>query len=109
VWALLAFDSPPALLGSTRVVWGFGLRHTVDFDHIAAIENASRRLMPDGQRQIAVSLFFSLGHSTVVILAKLVVVLAQGWFLARFSLLGGRGGLAETFNPITIDGISNPA
>ncbi len=90
-WALLAFGGSPALLGSALIAWGFGLRHAVDADHIAAIDNVSRRLMQGGQRPIGIGLFFSLGHSAVVVLAGLVVVLAQGWFRSRLGLLAGWG------------------
>ena len=90
-WALLAFGASPALLGSALIAWGFGLRHAVDADHIAAIDNVTRRLMQDGERPIAVGLFFSLGHSTVVVLAGLLIVLAQGWFRAHADLLAGWG------------------
>ncbi len=90
-WALLAFRGAPALLGSALIAWGFGLRHAVDADHIAAIDNVTRRLMQQGRRPIGVGLFFSLGHSTVVVLAGLAVVLAQGWFRSRLGLLAGWG------------------
>ncbi len=90
-WALLAFGASPALLGSALIAWGFGLRHAVDADHIAAIDNVTRRLMQAGERPIAVGLFFSLGHSTVVLLAGLLIVLAQGWFRAHADLLAGWG------------------
>ena len=90
-WALAAFGGSPALLGSALIAWGFGLRHAVDADHIAAIDNVSRRLMQGGQRPIGIGLFFSLGHSTVVVLAGLAVVLAQGWFRSRLDLLAGWG------------------
>ena len=87
----MAFGGSPALLGSALIAWGFGLRHAVDADHIAAIDNVTRRLMQQGQRPIGIGLFFSLGHSTVVVLAGLLVVLAQGWFRSRLGLLAGWG------------------
>ena len=90
-WALLAFGDSPALLGSALIAWGFGLRHAVDADHIAAIDNVSRRLMQQGRRPIGIGLFFSLGHSTVVVLAGLVVAVAQGWFRSRLGPLAGWG------------------
>jgi high-affinity nickel-transport protein len=43
-----------------------GMRHAFDADHIAAIDNTTRRLMADGQRPVSVGFWFSLGHSTVV-------------------------------------------
>jgi high-affinity nickel-transport protein len=73
VWAWIAFADRPALLASSLLAWVFGLRHAVDADHIAAIDNVVRKLMRDGQRPLAVGLYFSLGHSTVVALACIAV------------------------------------
>jgi high-affinity nickel-transport protein len=58
------------------LAWVFGLRHAVDADHIAAIDNVVRKLMQDGRRAQSVGFWFSLGHSTVVILACLVIALS---------------------------------
>jgi high-affinity nickel-transport protein len=69
--ALLAFRGYPLLLGSCLLAYSFGLRHAVDADHIAAIDNVTRKLMQSGQRPVTVGLMFSLGHSTIVILATL--------------------------------------
>src|ERR1700716_2630472 len=66
-WALLAFHGYPVLLGTAFLAYSFGLRHAVDADHIAAIDNVTRKLMQDGRRPLTVGLFFSLGHSTIVI------------------------------------------
>jgi high-affinity nickel-transport protein len=68
-WALLVFRSQPILLGTALLAYGFGLRHAVDADHIAAIDNVTRKLMQEGKRPVSVGFFFALGHSTVVILA----------------------------------------
>jgi high-affinity nickel-transport protein len=72
-WAWQAFADRPALLGTALLAWVFGLRHAVDADHIAAIDNVVRKLMQDGKRPVDAGFFFSLGHSTVVILASLVI------------------------------------
>ena len=69
VWALIAFRDSPLLLGTALLAYSFGLRHAFDADHIAAIDNVTRKLMQEGKRPVAVGLFFSLGHSTVVVLA----------------------------------------
>lgn len=53
-------------LGLGLTAYTLGLRHAFDADHIAAIDNTTRKLMADGQRPAAVGFFFSLGHSTVV-------------------------------------------
>ena len=74
LWAVLAFHGAPKLMAIGLVAYGLGLRHAVDADHIAAIDNVTRKLREDGQRPQAVGFFFSLGHSTVVLLATLAMV-----------------------------------
>src|SRR5580658_5318168 len=76
LWAWAAFAQRPALLGFALLAWVFGLRHAVDADHIAAIDNAVRKLMQDGRRPIGVGCYFSLGHSTVVVLVSVAVAAA---------------------------------
>src|SRR5271154_4280098 len=68
-WAWWAFADRPTLMGTALLAWIFGLRHAVDADHIAAIDNVVRKLMQEGQRPISVGLFFSLGHSLSIALA----------------------------------------
>jgi nickel/cobalt transporter (NiCoT) family protein len=75
-WALAAFHGHPALLGMALLAYGFGLRHAVDADHIAAIDNVTRKLMQEGQRPLAVGFFFALGHSTVVIVAATAIAIS---------------------------------
>jgi len=53
-------------IGTGLTAYTLGLRHAFDADHIAAIDNTTRRLMADGRRPLSVGFFFSLGHSTVV-------------------------------------------
>lgn len=86
-WALVAFGDRPLLLAPAALAWGLGLRHAVDADHIAAIDNVTRKLVADGRRPLTVGLFFALGHSTVVTLAVAGVV-AVGSFGELGSLLG---------------------
>jgi len=66
----------PTLLGLAGLAYAFGLRHAFDADHIAAIDSTTRRLMSEGARPLGVGLFFSLGHSTVVLLLTLAIALA---------------------------------
>src|SRR5216683_2853871 len=68
VWAFVAFRHYPALVGTAFLAYSLGLRHAVDADHIAAIDNVTRKLMQEGKRPVAVGLMFSLGHSTIVVL-----------------------------------------
>ena len=53
LWALLAFHRFPLLLGTALLAYSFGLRHAVDADHIAAIDNVTRKLMQEGKRPVA--------------------------------------------------------
>ena len=66
-WAWIAFHDNPLLLGTAFLAYSFGLRHAFDADHIAAIDNVTRKLMQEGKRPVAVGFFFSLGHSTIVV------------------------------------------
>ena len=54
LWALVAFRDHPVLLGTALLAYSFGLRHAVDADHIAAIDNVTRKLMQEGKRPAAV-------------------------------------------------------
>lgn len=73
VWAVLAFHRYPVLLGTAFLAYSFGLRHAVDADHIAAIDNVTRKLMQQGKRPVAVGLMFSLGHSTIVFAGSIAI------------------------------------
>jgi nickel/cobalt transporter (NiCoT) family protein len=73
MWAFLAFRHYPVLLGTAFLAYSFGLRHAVDADHIAAIDNVTRKLMQEGKRPVAVGLMFSLGHSTIVVLGSIAI------------------------------------
>ena len=77
-WAWTVFGTRPDLLGLALLAWTFGLRHAVDADHIAAIDNAVRKLMQDRAHPVRVGLYFALGHSTVVVLASTVIAAASG-------------------------------
>jgi high-affinity nickel-transport protein len=95
-WAFAAFRSYPLLLATALIAYGFGLRHAVDADHIAAIDNVTRKLMQEGKRPITVGLFFSLGHSTVVFAASLVIALSASSLQQRFPRLIEVGGVVGT-------------
>ena len=71
-WGLFLYyaRTNPALAGLGTLAYTFGLRHAFDADHIAAIDNTTRKLLQDGKRPLGVGFFFSLGHSTVVLLAR---------------------------------------
>jgi nickel/cobalt transporter (NiCoT) family protein len=91
-WALCLLDQKPLLLGTAFLAYGFGLRHAVDADHIAAIDNVTRKLMQSGKRSVGVGFFFALGHATVLLLAVAGIaatVIALGSHFAAFNHLGG--------------------
>ena len=95
-WALIAFNAYPVLLGTALLAYGFGLRHAVDADHIAAIDNVTRKLMQDGQRPVGVGLFFSLGHSTIVVVATILIAATAAAFKHRLEVLHGIGSIIGT-------------
>jgi high-affinity nickel-transport protein len=82
-WGLFLYYARhnPALAGLGTLAYTFGLRHAFDADHIAAIDNTTRKLLQDGKRSMGVGFFFSLGHSTIV-----------------FSLAAGLAVAAKTVN-----------
>lgn len=91
IWALLAFRHHPVLLGTAVLAYGFGLRHAVDADHIAAIDNVTRKLVQQGREPLSAGLYFSLGHSTVVTALTVAVALVAvhlGRGLGQLKLLG---------------------
>jgi nickel/cobalt transporter (NiCoT) family protein len=96
IWALSVFRSYPLLLATAVIAYGFGLRHAVDADHIAAINNVTRKLMQEGKRPVAVGFFFSLGHSTIVVVASLVIALTASSLHERFPGLITIGGVIGT-------------
>ena len=59
IWAVACFHNYPVLLGTALLAYSFGLRHAVDADHIAAIDNVTRKPMQQGQRPVGVGLYFS--------------------------------------------------
>ncbi|MDE1161499.1 MAG: HoxN/HupN/NixA family nickel/cobalt transporter [Acidobacteriaceae bacterium] len=97
LWAVLAFRHHPVLLGTAFLAYSFGLRHAVDADHIAAIDNVTRKLMQEGKRPVAVGFMFSLGHSTIVVIGSVLIasstLMLQGR-LASFRNIGGIVGTA---------------
>jgi high-affinity nickel-transport protein len=84
------------MLGTALLAYSFGLRHAVDADHIAAIDNVTRKLMQDGKRPIGVGFWFSIGHSTVVVLAALAVAATTTTLAAHFNSLKDIGGIVGT-------------
>jgi high-affinity nickel-transport protein len=75
-WAWLALSHSPSLLAMAFLAYLFGLRHALDADHLAAIDNVVRKLSQKGGQPLSTGFFFSLGHSTIVILACAAVAAA---------------------------------
>jgi nickel/cobalt transporter (NiCoT) family protein len=96
VWAALAFSGHSILLGTAFLAYTFGLRHAVDADHIAAIDNATRKLIEAERPATGTGLFFSLGHGTVVVLAVVAIALAAGRLPTGFSEFGEEAGVIGT-------------
>jgi len=95
-WAAAAFRGDVVLLGTALLAYGLGLRHAVDPDHIAAIDNVTRKLMQEGKRPIGVGFFFALGHSSVVIVAATAIALTAGSVHANFPGLIESGSVVGT-------------
>jgi nickel/cobalt transporter (NiCoT) family protein len=95
-WAFIAFHHYPLLMGTSLLAYSFGLRHAVDADHIAAIDNVTRKLMQAGKRPISVGLMFSLGHSTIVVLASAAIAATAMALQHRMDGFKEIGGLVGT-------------
>ena len=88
-------------LGVAMTAWTLGLRHAFDADHIAAIDNSTRKLMAEGKRPLGSGFFFALGHSSVVMVVGVgITVAAKSVFKAvvtpssGFATAGGVVGTA---------------
>lgn len=112
-WGLAGAASTayPIMLPTAFLAYTFGLRHAVDADHIAAIDNSTRKLMQDGQRPVGVGLFFSLGHSTVVVALTLLVAVSAGVIsdIPAAQRIGGLIGTAVSGTFLIVIGIINLA
>ena len=96
VWAIIAFHDKPVLLGTAVLAYTFGLRHAIDADHIAAIDNVTRKLIQDGKRPVSVGFYFALGHSTIVVIAALVAYWSASAAEKHFEFLKDIGGIIST-------------
>ncbi len=85
----------PQLVSAGFLAYTLGLRHAFDADHIAAIDNTTRKLMQDGQRPVAVGLFFSLGHSTIVVMLSVLLAISAS-IASDIPALQSIGGLVGT-------------
>lgn len=85
----------PSLLGMAVVSLTFGLAHAFDVDHIACIDNMTRRMVQQGDKNRGAGFFFSCGHSTVVIIMGAATIFAVQWAkhaIPQFQAVGGAIG-----------------
>jgi high-affinity nickel-transport protein len=87
LWAIALLTSLqyPVFLALGASAYTLGLRHAVDADHIAAIDNVTRKLMQEKKKPVAIGLFFSLGHSTVVFVIAVLVGLGAAFIRSGIS------------------------
>ncbi|HET9847071.1 MAG TPA: HoxN/HupN/NixA family nickel/cobalt transporter [Candidatus Dormibacteraeota bacterium] len=86
----------PALAGAGILAYTLGLRHAFDADHIAAIDNTTRKLLQQGQKPMGVGFFFSLGHSTVVFVMAIALGLAAQFVTQNINSFKSVGGVIGT-------------
>jgi nickel/cobalt transporter (NiCoT) family protein len=93
-WGLFALYSHtnPALAGLGTLAYTFGLRHAFDADHIAAIDNTTRKFLQEKKRSLGVGFFFSLGHSSIVLALTVGLALAAGSLTAAIPSFQNWGG-----------------
>ncbi len=96
IWAVLSLSDRPALLGTAFLAYVLGLRHAVDADHIAAIDNVVRKLMQEGKQPYAAGLFFALGHSLAVGLAAAAIAATAAAIQGEFESFKSIGSLVST-------------
>ncbi|MFQ6315197.1 HoxN/HupN/NixA family nickel/cobalt transporter [Citrobacter braakii] len=96
LWAYSAFSNNTSLLALSLIAWCYGLRHAVDADHIAAIDSATRKLMQQKKRALTTGAWFSLGHSTIVVLASIGIALTTSVFKQHMAWFQNVGGLIGT-------------
>ncbi|TLD19120.1 hypothetical protein PspLS_09930 [Pyricularia sp. CBS 133598] len=86
----------PGLIAPAALSYALGLRHALDADHISAIDLMTRRLIASGQRPVTVGTFFSLGHSTIVVVTCIVVAATSGALRDRFDDFTRVGNIVGT-------------
>jgi high-affinity nickel-transport protein len=93
-WGLFLYYSSRyrPLVGLGLTAYLFGLRHAFDADHIAAIDNTTRKLLQQGKRPMGVGFFFSLGHSTIVFALVAGLALATRTVHSHVGVLHDYGG-----------------
>ncbi len=111
-WGLAfgAFHNEPVLLGTAFLAWVLGLRHAIDPDHIAAIDNVTRKLMQEGQQPVTTGLWFALGHSSIVVVAAALLALTAAALqdqFEEFKTIGGVIGVSVSAGFLILIGLFN--
>ncbi|TMC54826.1 MAG: HoxN/HupN/NixA family nickel/cobalt transporter [Chloroflexi bacterium] len=115
-WSLLLVYGAghPGFLALGGLAYTFGLRHAFDADHISAIDNTTRKLLQTGRKPVGVGFFFSLGHSTVVLLIAVALGLAVKWIVqgvvsdnGQLRSIGGAVGTLVSGGFLVVIGILN--
>ncbi|KAF7346448.1 Nickel/cobalt efflux system [Mycena sanguinolenta] len=101
-------DTQP-ILSLALLAWTLGLRHALDADHISAIDNATRGFINLGQLPVTCGLFFSLGHSSIVILVNVAIAISSDVYnrLNGVGTIGGIVGTAVSGSFLFIVGLAN--
>jgi high-affinity nickel-transport protein len=97
-WGLFLYFARhnPALAGLGSLAYTFGLRHAFDADHIAAIDNTTRKFLQDGKRSLGTGFFFSLGHSTIVFTLAAALAVAAKTVNSKIPTFQDYGGYIGT-------------
>ncbi len=107
-WAWVAFSERPALLATAFLAYMLGLRHAFDADHIAAIDNVVRKLVHDNKSPVSVGFFFSLGHSSIVVLASIAIAVTASMVpVETFRDVGGIVGTSVSALFLLLIGLAN--
>lgn len=96
IWAFSVFSHSASLMAACLLAWCYGLRHAVDADHIAAIDNVTRKMMQQNKRPHTIGTWFSLGHSTIVILATIAIAVTATAFKKDMDWFHETGGVIGT-------------
>jgi len=96
-------------LSLAMLAWTIGLRHGLDADHISAIDNATRGFIGLGQLPVTCGLFFSLGHSTIVIAVNIAIAISSDVYdkFINVTNVGGIIGSAVSGSFLFLIGVAN--
>ncbi|KAK0487508.1 NicO-domain-containing protein [Armillaria novae-zelandiae] len=97
------------ILSLALLAWTLGLRHALDADHISAIDNATRGLISMGQLPVTCGLYFSLGHSTIVVVVNVAIAISSDVYekINGVGTIGGIVGAAVSGSFLFIVGVAN--